>query len=229
MGSTLVHFKTQKKIGAIMNNNQKLRILLLDDNNDVLHTLKSIIANDDVRADELITEIEAVTVHIQLDNIANIDYIIKPETILEIARYCYNKFDYIISDFAFIGDKSANDNLRQKLIQENRTVLNSDFKNKNILRLRDIETQFNTMQDHTLLTRVLKKNFNNNFLGHRQPIIIYTNSPDPFAEYFRGTDLEIRIEEIKEVFTQSKDIKFILMHDELDIPTAISYPTERNS
>ena len=205
-----------------MNSEQKLFILLLDDTKEVLDNLKANVQHF-VDMGELNTFIEVTTVHIQTEkNETDSSYKIKNETIIDIANICSKKFDYIISDFAFIGDKEENEKLRLQLIDQNREVCKSDLKAGTVLQCCDIKSNFEVMKNSFIINKKLINNFEQNFLGHKGDIIIYTYSPSPFSKYFKSTQKIIRINEIQEVFEESaSQPRFILMHDEFEIPSII--------
>src|SRR5438876_1199558 len=110
-----------------MNTQRILSVLLIDDNKETILNLKANLEQD-VTVDGLSTKIEVTAVHIQVEQTPECGcYRIKEDTIRELAEACDHKFHYIFSDFAFIGDRTKNDELRNKLLSENREVRESDL------------------------------------------------------------------------------------------------------
>lgn len=204
-----------------MNTQRTLRVLLIDDTNETLLNLKAHIEQE-VKVDPLTTRIEIVPVHIQLEVTPECAcYRVKAATITELARACSHKFDYIFSDFAFIGDRAKNEELRKQLLKENREVEQSDLAAGTVLQCSDIKQMVDWMQRERQLDCDLINNIQANFLGHTGPIVVYTNSAKPFATYFDNHSIRRRKSEIRLVFPNATDIEFILMHDEFSITPEI--------
>lgn len=191
----------------------KFRILLIDDNKEVLDRLKSIVQRD-VQAGDFSIKIEVETLHVVLEQADANNYKVTDDTIKSLSYCCNEKFDYIFSDFGFIGSIEKSNQLRTKLLEtEKRGVIKSDFKG-NVLQLSDIKTAF----EQSKLPEVAINKISSNFFRHTGKILIYTNSPEPYKNYFESTEIAIRRNEVKDVFNEVvDDVHFILMHEEFGI------------
>ena len=216
-----------------MNTQRTLSVLLIDDTEEVLTNLQAHLEQE-VKVDPLCTRIQITTVHIQLEsNPTCTCYQVKSETILELAWKCSHKFDYIFSDFAFIGDTQKNEALRETLLKDKRIIRSADLTQGTVLQVADIKKMLETMRSQNLIDCDLITNVKHNFLGHSGPVVVYTNSAEPFASYFNGDALKVRRNEIRSVFSNASSVEFILMHDEFSITPQImalfNRPEERKS
>jgi len=198
---------------------KKFRILLIDDTREVLDNLRSIIQRTiSVESSSNLIVSADVTVdilHIVMEELpgGNGIYQIADQTIDNLAMLCHEKFDFIISDFAFIGDKGKNENLRKELLDQKRKVNEDDLKGW-VLHLRDIRSKV----DGLVATNPEKYNFiNANFFENGNIIHVYSNSPEPFASLFDSYEFPRRRHEVETVFKNAKKVEFILMHDEFSI------------
>jgi hypothetical protein len=141
-------------------------------------------------------------------------YRISEDTINRIAKVCTKPFDYILTDFAFIGDGSKNEALRNELVDEARDLKSEDFSRGTILQAHDVKIRFEELAVTRPLDSSTRRQFEANFLKHSGPITIYTNSPPPFAGHFNHTVLHLRKYEIQQVFPNAGPIAFLLMHEE---------------
>jgi len=205
-----------------MSYRKNLRILVLDDTEEVLQHFR---ANLDsvISVDGMTTDIRVVTVHVQLTAVSDGKYEISPSTIKAIANVSQKPFDYIITDFGFIGDPQKNTELMTRLVTEQRGVDATDFESGTVYQVEAIRRKFESMASSNNLGCRERRHFRRNFLFHRGPIKIYTNSPDPFACHFASVCLSERRFEVTSVFRKAKEISFILMHEIFYIT-----PTVRN-
>jgi hypothetical protein len=200
---------------------KEFRILLIDDNKEVLDNLQAIIQRPitvENSTQSIVTALITVeTLHVVLEQlVGGTEYQVTDSTIEKLAEICNKKFDFIFSDFAFIGDISKNESLRNKLLAERRGVREDDL-NGWFLQLKDIKKKV----DNLILTEPVKyKHINENFLMHSNIVHIYTFSPDPFSNYFDSYEMPKRKNEAQRVFSNAK-IEFILMHDEFSIKSNI--------
>lgn len=188
---------------------KKFRVLLIDDNAEVLNRLKAIVQRD-VKAGNESIKIEVSTLHVRLTTDDGELYKVSEETIRSLGICCEAEFDYIFSDFGYVGDFDKSNALTEELIRTRRIVTKKDFQG-NVLQLLDIKSTFLHMQ----LPELERARIENYFFHHRGKILIYTNSPYPYDSYFISTEIPIRINEVKDVFPElSEDPYFILMHEE---------------
>jgi hypothetical protein len=199
---------------------RKFRVLLLDDNREVLDLLKATL-DQTVEVEGLSIRIEVESLHLVLEQqAAGHGYKFTEATILNLGELCDQKFDYIFSDFTFIGDSTRNEQLRSDLIRENRGVEKKDLDGF-ILQLKDIKDQFDNMcragQFNTDELIPLRDHIKSRFIDHEGSVLIYTNSPKPFENYFDTTQMPIRRNEVQNVFSKATIEPFILMHNEFSI------------
>lgn len=204
----------------------KFRVLLIDDTKEVLDHLQSILRQD-INVGNLSIKINVETLHVTLEQIAGgADYQITEQTIKDLGIISGEKFDYIFSDFGFVGNRTRGEELRQNLLDKGLGVEESDIKGL-VLQLRDIKKRYDEMCLRNALSNETQNRINENFINHKGSILVYTNSPKPFDNYFNSNQKPVRINEVKYVFQQSKKVDFILMHDEFSINHEIEslFPT----
>jgi hypothetical protein len=194
---------------------RKFKVLLIDDTEAVLIRLKSILTQD-IAKDGLFIKISVETLKVGFTE-NNGNFTISDETINNLGILCETKFDYIFSDFGFIGNKQASDDLKEKLLKENRGVRTDDIQGL-VFQLKDLKTKFEEMcRGENALADELQNRIKANFLDHKNPVRMYTYSPWPYSNYFNGNEKLIRENEVKYIFPYVGDYRQILMHEEFDI------------
>jgi hypothetical protein len=200
-----------------MKRSSVLRVLLIDDDIEVLKKIKGFLERErDISVDGLTTTIEAVAIPVQMEQmVGSSQYRIQMQTIIDFAKACSDKFDYILSDFAFIADKDLNKKLRDLLNAAPRPLTQDDFTNHAVLQLKDIQSRYEALAERSgdsyidlqnqdsRLDSSLSKNMRRHFFGHKGPVVIYTNSPKPFSVHFEKNEIPAREVEIKAVFAES--------------------------
>lgn len=196
----------------------KFRVLLIDDTKEVLDYLQAILEQD-ISVSGLSIKIQVETLLVELEPSVTVvnAYQINEQTIMNLGINCSDKFDYIFSDFGFIGDRTRAEALRQHLLNgQSRGVIEADIKGL-LLQLRDIKTKYDDMCTRNVINNVMQNSINANFLKHEGSILVYTNSPKPFDNYFDNNEMPIRMNEVKNTFKDSDKVDFILMHNEFSI------------
>ncbi|HEY6807103.1 MAG TPA: hypothetical protein VI306_26230 [Pyrinomonadaceae bacterium] len=193
--------------------NNLFRVLLLDDNSEVLKLLKNSIQPDALSMYSVTIDVSVI--HVVLEKLPGGEqYEVAPSTLHALAEVCTESFDYIFSDFSFIGDDTQNEKLREKLLDENRRVRPEDIQ-KFVLHLNSIKKKFAEMKD--TLSQIQTENISDNFFDHKGEVLVYTNSPEPFDSYFIGNELRTRRNEIIDVFKAAHIENIFLMHYEFGI------------
>jgi len=189
-----------------------LTILVLDDNEQVLQHFKANLESS-ISVDGMTIDIKVATVQIKLVSLVANDYQISDETIRAIADACRGPLNYIVTDFAFVGDTQKNEALTSKLEAEARGVEATDLSSGSVYQMEAIRKRYEEMLSAKELTYQQRRRFRKFFLHHHGPIKVYTNSPEPFACHFAPTRLAERRLEYRHIFSKSKAIDFILMHE----------------
>lgn len=198
----------------------KFRVLLIDDTKEVLDHLEAILEQDVVEAG-ITRKIDVEALHVTLEKpVGKTAYEVSAQTIQNLGILAKEPFDYIFSDFGFIGNRTDSENLRNTLLAANRGVTEADIKG-NVLQIRDIKTKFDALSSAGALTNILINTITENFINHKGKILIYTNSPKPFDNYFDPASRPVRTNEVKNSFKQAQHVDFILMHNEFGITPEI--------
>jgi hypothetical protein len=208
----------------------KFKVLLIDDNKDVLDRVKGTVQKD-IKAGKLMIRVEVETLHVRLRKISETEiYRVDEDTVKRLAQASTEKFDYIFSDFGYVGNKDLAEDLRKRLLTANKGVTKEDIQG-NILQLIDIKKSFEEFSSDNRINGFQASLIISNFLNHEGDVLVYTNSPKPFDNYFDRVEIKIRENEVKEVFSKAGQIKFILMHDEFaikpEIEALFTNPDER--
>jgi hypothetical protein len=200
----------------------KYRVLLLDDTREVLELLQATLEQD-IQVESFLVKVEVVTLHVTLEALpGGTDYQITAETLKNLGDLCGEGFDFIFSDFSFIGDSHRNEELRATLLREKRGVEQNDIRGF-VLHLKDIQSKFERMRDNDELQYEIRELINRNFIHHSGRILIYTNSPAPFNNYFDTRQMPIRKNEVRGVFKDARSVEFFMMHDEFSITPELEH------
>jgi hypothetical protein len=206
------------------------RVLVIDDSEEVLKRVGDNIPTKPVypKGSSVKVRFEVKTLHVKLTAIGKNEkgrdniFEISNDTIEKLGYYCSEPFEYIYSDFGYIGNRDINEDLRKQLTESRQQVSEGQIKG-NLLQLRDIKTKFEKISYSEIINYELVRRIERNFIGHTGKVILYTNSPYPFNSYFSSeSSLNMRKAEVREVFesaiileTENKWI--IKMHEEFPI------------
>lgn len=206
------------------------RVLVIDDSEEVLKRVSDNIPTNPVcpKGSSVEVRFEVKTLHVKLTSIGKNDkgqdsiYEISDDTIEKLGCLCSEPFEYIYSDFGYIGNREINEELRKQLTESGQQVSEGQIKN-NLLQLRDIKTKFEKIKYSGIINYELVRRIERNFISHEGKVILYTNSPYPFNSYFSSeSSLNMRKAEVRKVFEAAiileTDNKWIIkMHEEFQI------------
>lgn len=206
------------------------RILIIDDSERLLELVKWRMQRDSkIQVDGYEVSIDLETVNVQFDEDKNIN----KDTIEQLGRVCGAPFEYIFTDYGYIHDKSANEEIIKRYKEgkinfkilkkgtkdphDKESEIGPEYLKKGVKVLADLKHYFENLRDNNKLNWQQVRYINKNFINHKGKTILYTNSPEPFNVLFEGREEDKRIEEVSEVFKKSKSIQLIKMHDEFGI------------
>jgi len=192
---------------------KKFRFLLIDDSEEVLTKLRSQIRTT-IQASQFTFGLEVEYLHVKFDTVdinGVATKVVSKQTIVSLGDMCREKFHYIFSDFAFISDYEANTKLKEQLLRDQRGVRRSDIEGV-LLTLEDIKKRYLEIQKDTDFPQMKITLIDAHFINHSGKVVLYTNSPAPFDNYFDENEIGERELEVKRAFENLSKIDFILMH-----------------
>jgi len=193
------------------------RVLLIDDDEAVLRALQSHLDRT-ITVDDTSRRIEVAILRIAYDQPGG-KWTIGADTVHDLARLCVRPFDYIFADFAYVADPKANSELRDRLLKEQRGVEESDLADF-VLTIKDLRARYEDLRRD--FGYEVQRAIEENFIGHKGHVQIYTLSPRPFDNYFDSQAMPVRRAEIASVFADATQFDpFILMHEDYCITPEI--------
>jgi hypothetical protein len=131
---------------------------------------------------------------------------IHKNTIANISKLTQQPFDLIFSDYGFIADSEALEALNNKVENEGHILKEEDF-SAFLLSVSDIKNRFeelNMKEYHSINSKT-----NRCFFGHKAPVYIYTYTNATYEQFLPINNSGQVETELKEVFPNAKNVKYI--------------------